>query len=176
MSVHADSTVTLLLADYIGVDAGGKINVIGGGFSISGIQPTGFTAPQYLAVIIDMPRRYVGEEFTFSVALRNSETNALVQAPGPSGQSEALRVQQLMKSGHPMIGADPLPDVVPARVQTVIAFPNGVPVPLGHLYKWQVEIDDQTKAGWSTYFYVPGPTPSPVFGGPAGPSSIPGVS
>jgi len=172
VSIHQDAHVVVFIADYIGVDAASKINAIGAGFAISGLQPTGMVAPQHIAVLVDVPSRYAGSEFAVSVELRNETIGGVVQLLGASGAPEALRVQQMAKAEPPVIPGVYLPELMFCRVQMMLAFPNGLPLAPG-LYAWRVELDGQTSPGWHASFYVPGPPPQPVFGGPAGPSDIP---
>lgn len=173
MSIFTDASCIVILADYIGIDAASKANILGGGFAISGLQQNGQTAPQYVAVFVDVPGKYRGEEFTLSLELHDDTAGGTVQMPGPSGQVEALRVAQIVKAEAPNIPGIYLPDTMFSRVQTVLAFPNGIPLPVGHFYSWRAQIDGQGRPGWKASFHVPGPPPQPVFGGPAGPAAIP---
>lgn len=160
----------MLLADYIGVDAAGKVNAIGAGFVITGLQPTGTTAPQHVAVLVDVPARYAGQEFPLSLELRDADLDTVVQLPGPAGQLDAMRIQQLVKGERPVVPGAYLPDDLPVRIQLTLGFTNGLPLTPGRKYVWRAEIAGQHRKDWSARFYVPGPPPPPVFGGPAGPA------
>jgi len=166
-----------MLADYATMDAGQKINVIGGGFGFTGVDPaTGFTAPQTLLVTISVPPTLYGEEYVLTVTLRAS-AGSPVELPGPSGAVQAMRVAQTVGVEEPRF---PPQIYVPKKVawaQTtaVFNFANGLPLPIGDLYTWTVDIDGTEDPRWGASFYVPGPPPGPVFGGPAGPAIIPGV-
>lgn len=173
MGIFQDAHATVILADYISIDAAGKINALGAGFTVSGVQPTGLTPPQHAAAIIDVPAKYGGQECAVSLELRNETSGSAVQLPGPSGQPEALRVSQVVKAERANIPGVYLPESMFCRVQVVIGFPNGLPLAPGNLYAWRLAIDGQTRNGWHARFYVPGPPPPPVFGGPAGPADIP---
>lgn len=166
----------MFIADHIGMDSGGKLNALGAGFMVSGMQPTGLTSPLSIAVFIDVPSKYIGQDFTLSLELRNEATGSAVTVPGPSGTPEALRLSQIARVERPDARGVFLPPEVPARVQVVTAFPNGLPLVLGAVYSWRVEIDSQFRKGWSTSFFVPGPPPAMVFGGPANPADIPGFT
>lgn len=176
MALADDAVVQVFIADHVGIDGGGKLNALGAGFMVSGLQPTGLTSPQAIAVTIDVPSRYVGQDFTLSLELRNEANGSVVTVPGPSGSPEALRLVQLSKVERPNIPGLHLPPGVPTRVQVVTAFVNGLPLSLGTQYTWRVEIDSQHHKGWTATFYVPGPPPGPVFGGPAQPTDIPGFT
>lgn len=173
MAIAEDAQVVVLLADYIGVDAAGKLNALGAGFTVVGHNGS-TTAPLHVAAIIDVPAKYVGEDFALSLQLQDETSGRLVQVPGQSGVLEALRVQQVVRVERPQsAGSVHLPPTMFARVQTVVGFPAGLPLIAGNYYAWQVQIDGHSRPEWQSRFYVPGLPPAPVFGGPSGPASIP---
>lgn len=168
MSIFADAHVTLFLADYASTDAAGKVNALGVGFALSGVQGNGFTAPQYVVGLVDVPSRYADQEFSLSLELRNDDTNQIVTLPpGPSGQREALRFQQLSKVEPPRFAGVYVPSSMYARVQVILAFQQGLILQPGVTYRWCLGIDGQSRAGWTARFHVAGPPPGPVVGGPA---------
>jgi hypothetical protein len=171
MSVLDDARVLLFVADYAGVDAAQKINAIGAAFTLTGIQPqTGLTPPHHVVVIIDVPTEYVGTDFALAIELRRDDLNQAVTVPGPAGQPEAMRIQQIVRPEKPQVppGAQ-MPPGLYARIQYVLAFPTGLQLPPGVTYRWRVEIEGQTKTGWDTVFHVLAPVPGPLFGGPSAP-------
>jgi hypothetical protein len=176
MTLFDDARVTLLVADYVGVDAGGKLNVLGLGFTISGLQPTGATAPQAVAALVDLPSRYVGQDFALSIDLRDDTTGEIVQVQRLDGGQDALRVQQNVTVQPIAVPGLQIPREMNARVQVNLGFPGGLPLVAGHFYSWRAEIDGNTKDVWRATFWVVGPPPGPVFGGPAGPAAIPGLA
>jgi len=176
MGIFEEAHAFLLLADYIGVDASGKLNALGAGFAMSGIQPNGLTAPMYLAVVIEIPSKYAGQEFSACLELRDEETGSAVQITGPSGQLEALRIQQVAKVerlGPPGVY---VPERMFSRVQLNVGFQTGLPLAPGRFYQWRLEIDGQHQKNWYVSFYVIGPPPGPVFGGQSGPTDLPSLS
>lgn len=171
MSAFHDARVLIFVADYAGVDAGGKINAIGAAFNLTGLQPQGgLTPPQYVVVVIDVPTKYVGTEFPVSIELRRDDLNQAVTVLGPAGQQDALRFQQIVRPETPQVppGAQ-LPTGVFSRVQFVLAFPTGLQLQPGISYRWRVEIEGQNHPTWDAGFHVLAPAPGPVFGGPVGP-------
>ncbi|WP_405070419.1 hypothetical protein OG558_12750 [Kribbella sp. NBC_01510] len=173
MSIFSECRAVVLLADYAVADSGGKLNILGAGFTITAVQPTtGLTAAQYVVVMVDVPPRYVGEDFPLGVELRDEATGQTVVMPGPTGNPDALRVQQLVRAEPPQIAGVYLPTSLWSRVQLVLAFPNGLPLQPGGEYHWRVEVEAQHRQGWSAHFLVAGPPPPPVFGGPAGNQDI----
>lgn len=175
MSIHSEAHAVIFVADYIGIDAAGKINAIGAGFALTGVTPEGQTPPQHVAVLIDVPSRYDGDEFALSLELREESSDSVVQVAGPTGQLEALRLQQVMQVNRPQISGAYLPTNLSCRVQATIGFPMGLQLQPGRTYGWHLQIDGQTRAGWVAKFHVVGPPPGPVFGGPSGPADIPGM-
>jgi hypothetical protein len=174
MGIFEDANVSLVLADYIGVDSSGKLNALGVGFTATGIQANGMTPSVYIAALIDLPSKYVGQEFAVSLKLQNDDTGQVVTLTGPTGQPDALRLQQVFKAERAV--APPgayLPEGMFCRTQMLMAFPNGLPLAPSSFFSWVVEIDGNSNSSWRCSFYVIGPPPGPVFGGPAGPTDIP---
>ena len=175
MAIFDEAHAILLLADYIGVDAAGKLNALGAGFAMSGIQPNGLTAPMYLAAVIDLPSKYAGQELSASLELRDEETGSAVQITGPSGQQEALRIQQVVKVDRPALPGLYISERMFCRVQLNVGFQTGLLLAPGRFYDWRLEIDGQNKKSWHASFYVLGPAPGPVFGGRVGPAELPSL-
>lgn len=162
-----DARVTLLIADYVGVDASNKVNALGAGFTMTGVNPTGLTPPMHLVVLIDIPSKYAGQDFALLLELRDDKAGKAVQVTGPNGTLEALRIQQVARGDRPQVQGAHVPDSVPVRVQVAMAFPGGLPLAANNSYTWRVELDGQHRKGWDVTFHVLGPPPPPVFGGQA---------
>ncbi len=175
MTISDEARAVVLLADYIGVDASSKINAVGLGFSVVLIGPNGLSAPQHVAALIDVPSRYVGEEFALSLELRGVMADTPVRVPGPTGHPDALRIQQMTRVDPVNLPGYYVPQEMFCRVQAAIAFTNGIPLLPGRFYAWRLEIDGNHHPAWEAHFYVPGSPPPPVFGGPAGPAGIPPI-
>lgn len=169
MSIFDDCRVVVLLADFAGADAAGKLNIIGGGFQFTGLTEAGQTAPQHIVAIIDVPSKYLGEEFSVGLELNDEEAGRVVQVQSVTGNQEALRIQQVAKVNPPQTQGVYLPQTVPSRVQLVMGFPNGLPLRAGGHYAWQLEIEGKKKPEWTAHFHVLGDPPPPVFGGPDNP-------
>jgi hypothetical protein len=165
--------VTILLADYIAIDGDGKLTAVGAAFTLTGLQPDGHTPPQHVAVIVDVPGDAAGQEFSLGLTLRDDSTGQAVLVPGPEGELQPLQMAQLLRAQSPSVPGMIVPASLPGRVQILIGFPQGLPLQVGHTYRWSVEIDGRTRPEWAAVFHVPAPAPGPVFGGPAGPADIP---
>lgn len=153
----------MLLADYAAVDAAQKINMLGLGWQVTGLQATGYSPGHTVVVLISVPSGYVGESFALSLSLRDS-TNEIVQLPGPAGALQPFRLQQLAKVERPNVAGVHLPADLPGHIQLVLNLPQGLPLPAGRLYRWVLEIDGNTNPQWETGFFVAGPPPPTVLG------------
>jgi hypothetical protein len=176
VTIQDDARIIVLVADHVGIDGGGKANILGAGVMVVGVSPQGLTAPMHVLVIIDAPGKYAGHEFALSVELRDETTGEAFKVVGPSGAPEPLRVQQVVTIQRPTAPNLYLPPSVGARVQTNLAFPNGLPLGPGHDYLWQVEMDGQHRKSWRAGFHVLGPPPPAVLGGQTGPARIPNIA
>lgn len=170
MSAFDDARVLVFVADYIGVDAGAKVNAIGVAFNVTTLQQNGFTAPQHVIALIDVPRQYVGHDFPVSIELRRDDLNQTVTLPGPSGRPEALRISQNVRPDMPIVQAGVLrPEGLYSRLQFALAFPTGLQLQAGVSYRWRVEVEGRHKPDWEAPFHVLALAPGPVFGGPSNP-------
>ncbi len=168
--------VNLLLADYAATDAVGKLNVIGAGIAFVGEQPGGASAPFYVVVSISVPAKFAGTDFVLSIDLWNATTGGPVNVPSDDqGGLQPLRAQQVVTL--PIVQAHPgfkTPPDCRATTTVAMGFPNGLPLPAGNTYDFRVQIDGQLMQN-SIRFHRLAPDPGPIFGGPSGPATIPGV-
>ncbi|MGW1361467.1 hypothetical protein ACWCQP_29095 [Streptomyces chartreusis] len=163
MSIAEDVRALILLSDYANADAAGKANILGAGWQVTGLLPSGFTAPQTLVVLISVPPRYYGQEFAIALTLCD-ETGQAVQLPGPAGNLQAMRIQQIVKGDRPNLPGVLTHDKVWGHAKALVNLPNGLPLQGSHSYEWRLEIEGSTNPQWSTSFYVAGPPSGPVVG------------
>lgn len=164
--VSEAAIVRLLIADYVSADAVGKLNLIGGGLSVIGMQTgqtpgagTGNTAPFGVVVSIAAEPDMYGSECAFELILEDS-SGEQVFLPNPGGKG----VHHALRFAHDIVFEEPdfpqIPGVpkrsVPARVQLVIMFIAGLPLTPGNAYSWRVKIDHDSHDDWTEQFYVPG--------------------
>lgn len=161
MSIADEAQVALVLADIANEDAAKKINMLGAGWYITGLGPTGFTPEQTIVVMIEVPSTYRGEQYAICLKLLD-EAGAAVSFPGPSGEQTPLRIQQLVRVDPPIVAGTHIPPHVPSRNQILMRLPNGLPLSPNHVYRWVFEIDGNDLASCS--FYVAGAPPSPLLG------------
>ena len=175
MSLLTDAQVNILLADFANVDAGGKLNVIGGNISYIGQNPqSGLSSAFAVVVSVTVPAKYVGSSYALTVELHDVTVGQIFALPGPDGKLQALRAQQAVTI--PPIQFPPgsaVPDDAMQYNNMIMAF-EGLPLPSGHSFEFRVQIDGQTRH-WFKRFHVLAPAPGVVFGGPAGSPVIPGV-
>ncbi len=157
--------VRILLADYAAVDVGNKINVVGGGLTLVGFnQGSGLTAPFTVVVSVMVPPRLYGAECAVEIVLEDSAREP-VSLPGPTGDAQVMRVGQAVTFERPSFPGAYIPQAtVGAKVQWVLGFNTGLPLPIGQRYVWRVRIDHETNDDWVEEFFVPGPPPGPVLG------------
>ncbi len=164
-SVAEHIRVALVIGDYVAADSAGKANIIGAGWSITGVDGQGQTAPQSVLALLDVPPTMYEEEFVLTLALHNG-AGELVQMPAPTGGTQALRIANVVKAPMPSFSAG---TYVPSRTvwghaQVILNFPTGLPLDRGQLYTWRLSIDTTTDPRWAASFYVPGDDPGPVIG------------
>lgn len=179
MSVFSTARCQVLLADYGNVDAAGKVNVIGGFFTLLGHNPqTKHAAPHYVIVIIEVPSALAGNEFAMQLQMRNLTRDEVVRFVSPDGRLEPLQIAQAQRVAPLVLPPGmTLPETHPIQMQTVLGIDSGVAlVEAGEQFCWKVSIDGQSKPGWETRFSVPGGPPPPVLGGLAGPADIPDLT
>lgn len=166
-SLAASARAVLILSDFSNIDAGGKANLVGAGFTASRrvpLAPGGplGLAPQSLTVFIDVPPAHYNEQFALSLVLE-SGAGSPVSIPDPAtGNRQPLRIQQLVMAESPNVPGLPR-DKVWARAQFVINL-QALPIEAGDLYTWILEIDGHRNPQWRASFYVLPEPSSPVLG------------
>ena len=86
---------TMLLADYAQV-AEGKLNVIGGGWNITGRQPVPFA----LALLIDVPWDRTNEQHQIRLELVDADGNDVV-VPSADGTEGPISIEAAFEVGRP---------------------------------------------------------------------------
>lgn len=132
---------TLILGDYARVSEG-KLDVIGGGWTVAGPGP--ITAG--VGVIVEIP----WDQRSGSHALRLRLTDAdgrLVQIQQPDGSVQAIEIatEFQFESVQEHVEGAPLPFALAVNV------PN-LPLPGGQRFEWWLEVDGQTNVAWKAAF------------------------
>jgi hypothetical protein len=130
----------IILADFAETDPGGKVHVLGAGWSVIGPS----VGPQAVVGFIQVPAGQSGAPISFTLRLAD-RTGEIVEVPGPVG------MQRMEISGQAEIrepeGWDGLTDLSAAFAVNLM-----VPLPQGQPYTWSLEVDGKDLA--STTFYV----------------------
>ena len=161
MSEVSDAaTVRLLLADFAAADPQNKLNIIGGGLTLVGFNPqVGLTVPFGLAVSVGVPSKLYDAEASVEIILEDAVGDP-VTVPAPVGPPQPMRVGQAITFEKPSFPGVHVPSgLMGARMQWVLGFNTGLPLPPGQRYVWRVKIDHDTRDDWTEEFYVPGPKP-----------------
>lgn len=137
--------VSAMLADYAQV-AEGKLNVIGGGWSVTGPEPCPFA----IAGLFEIPWTMANREHRFRFELIDVDGNAVV-VETPHGPQEIF-----FEGGFAIGEGVPLP---PGSSQTVPFALNGSALPLapGNRYEWRLSINGDTREAWRLPFMTRSP-------------------
>ena len=133
--------VTILLADAAQA-AEGKLYVLGGGWSITGPEPS----PMALAVKIEVPWDQANHPHVCRLELLDSDGQP-INAETPDGDKAEIFFEANFEVGRP-VGVKPgTPIDLPLAV-------NIPPLPLepGGRFEWRLSIDSRTEADWRVAF------------------------
>lgn len=136
---------SLILADFAETDPGGKVHVLGAGWSVTGPN----VGPQAIVGFIQVSAEQSGAPISFILRLAD-RTGEVVEVPGPAGM-QRMEVSGQVEMRVPE-GWDGSTDLSAAFAVNVM-----VPLPQGHPYTWSLEVDGKDLA--STTFYVRADTP-----------------
>lgn len=125
--------VTMMIADAAQA-VGGKLYILGGGWSVIGPDP----APFAIAIKIEVPWGEANRPHTLTLSLLDADARP-VSVPTPQGE-QPLQIKQEFEVGRP----PGLPAGTP--LDAVLAL-NFLPIPLapGGRYVWRLAINDDTK-------------------------------
>jgi hypothetical protein len=143
--------VTMLLADAAEV-AGGKLFILGGGWSVCGPGPT----PMALAIKLEIPPSQARRKHTWSIVLLDGNGEPVL-LPAPDGQKSTVAIQGQIER---IRTSDFAPSDEPADLAFAI---NVAPLPLqpNSRYVWQLSIDNKTRKDWRVPFRTRPATPPP---------------
>jgi hypothetical protein len=134
---------TLLLADFAQV-AEGKLTVVGGGWSVTGPEPTPFA----IAILVQVPWDQANVRHTLRLELLDADGNAVTIETDEGEEEPILFFDDLVfEVGRP-------PGLKPG---TPLDFPlavNSGPLPLepGGRYEWRLSIDGRSDEDWRLPF------------------------
>ncbi len=133
--------VTMLLADYAQV-ADGKLNIIGGGWSVTGPDPTVFG----LAILIHVPWSEANAKHKWEIALFDGDGQPAT-VPLPNDERQEIRMGGEFEVGRPA-------GLIVGSVLEVPLAVNLGPLPLAPAsrYVWRLTLDGQEDENWQVRF------------------------
>ena len=134
--------VTLLLADFAQVSEG-KINLIGGGWTVTGPMP----APSAIAAKIEIPWDQANVRHTLLFELLDQDGHPVAQPHGPGGSLVDIRVEADLEVGRPA-GVAP---GTPLDVPMAVLIPPLLLQPGGR-FTWRLSIDQEFDDDWQVAF------------------------
>ena len=143
--------VTILLADSAQA-VGGKLYILGGGWSVTGPGPT----PSALAIKIEVPWDRANQRSELLIALLDADGHP-VKIPTQTGDMP-LELKSQFEVGRP-------PGIVPGTPLDVTIAVNIGPLPLqaGQRYTWRCTINGETHEDWQVAFSTrEQPPPPPI--------------
>lgn len=162
MSDIADRvTAQLQMADFANIDSAGKLNVVGGGVRILGLDEGSGTTSAF-TVILTVESPLSGDSPALELLLTTA-TGQLYKIPSGDGSSQAVRISQNIDFAEPGIPGIKIPKgAIPSTAQIVLNFSNGLPLRTGYSYQFRAQLDHELVASYS--FYVPAKPTLPVVG------------
>jgi len=131
---------SIILADFAESDPGGKVHILGAGWSATGPQPS----PQAVVGFLQVPPEEAGTAIAFTLRLTD-RAGDLVEVQGPTG------AVPLELSGQVEIRR---PEEWDEAAEISAAFSVSVtllPLPQGQSYTWSLEVDGKELATASFY-------------------------
>jgi len=143
----------MMLADAAQA-ADGKLNILGGGWNITGPDPN----PSAIAIYAEVSWDLANMQHRWRLELMNSDGEP-VMVPTPMGE-QALVIEGVLEVGRP-------PGVTPGTGLGVPLAINLGPIPLppGGRYEWRLTIGDQSDENWRLPFST---RPAPQGQAPSG--------
>jgi uncharacterized protein DUF6941 len=133
--------VTMMLADSA-QEVGGKLYILGGGWSITGPDPV----PMAIALKLEVPWDRTNEHHKLLLELLD-EDGEPVLIPGGEGEQVPLQVTGEFEAGRP-------PGIKPGTpIDSALAVNFGpLPLEAGRRYQWRLSIDGETDGDWTLGF------------------------
>jgi len=132
--------VTMMLADAAQA-VGGKLYILGGGWSITGPDPI----PSAIAIKIEVPWDQANRPHRILLSLVNADGQP-VMVPTPEGE-RPFEIAGQFEVGRPAGLAPGTP------LDAIVAISLGpMPIPPGGRYTWRLSIDGDTDEDWEVAF------------------------
>jgi len=166
-TIADDAHVKVLVADYAGADAGGKLNIVGAGLlqMVRILTPGGPGLPPCsIVVMVNIPAKWANAVITVEVALYAVGATDPVMVPNPvTGDKTAIRMAQTLVLPAPQAPGIPI-GVLPITANVLLAVGPGAPVEAGQAYEWRAKIDGHGHQSWRHVFFTQVEQTGPVVG------------
>jgi len=132
----------MMLADSA-QEVGGKLYILGGGWSITGPEPV----PMAIALKLEVPWDRTNEQHSLQLELLDDDGNPVLVDGPEEGEQVPLQVTGEFEAGRP-------PGIKPGTpIDSALAVNFG-PLALepGRRYQWRLSIDGETDEGWTLGF------------------------
>jgi hypothetical protein len=140
LSIEPDLHVNIMLADFAQV-ADGKLNVIGGGWAVTGPEPCPFA----LAGVFEVPWTMTNQPLQFRFELIDLDGNEVI-VDTPEGE-QSVSFEGTFEVGRP-------PGLRAGSSQRVPFAINGGALPLepGMSYEWRLSVNGRAHEDWRVPF------------------------
>lgn len=142
--------VTMLLADAAQA-VGGKLYILGGGWSVMGPAPTPFA----IAMKIEVPWDQANRRHEWQLRLLDEDGHA-VKLPSPDGEARPIEMGAAFEVGRPPGTAAGTPLDYPFVIQFA-----PLPLPPGRRFEWVLGIDGREDGHWRLAFSTRPAPPGP---------------
>jgi hypothetical protein len=134
--------VTMMLADAAQA-VGGKLYILGGGWSITGPAPT----PSAIALYIEVPWDQANRRHRIKLELLTADDQPVMVPGSPNTPEQPLQIGGEFEVGRPAGHAPGAP------LSAALALNIG-PIPLkpNSRYVWRLSINDESKEDWQVSF------------------------
>jgi hypothetical protein len=132
----------MLLADSAQV-ADGKLNILGGGWTITGPDPT----PSAIGLLIKVPWDQANRRHTFELGLLDADGNAVLVQSDPDGEGQLIKIDGEFEVGRPagLLSGTPIDAALALNLPPL-------PLPPGGRYVWELKINGRTEEDWHLPF------------------------
>jgi hypothetical protein len=153
--------IYIQMADFINHDGARKLNIVGGGINILGLQPTiGTTTGFHVLGRVEVPSRVCPVECAIGLMLVDAN-NDVVVIPGTDSKLRFAQIQLFEKPQVPGVLASP---ELCRSHNLILGFAAGLPLQVGSHFSWILRVDNDVDHQERLEFAVAGPPPPPVLG------------
>ena len=150
--------IHIVLADAGLGDSTGKLNLLGAGWNMTQVLPTGGTPDCAVAVFIEVPWDMCNRELDLTLELLDQDLTPVV-VHTPSGDAPIRMAQQVVVASAP--GA---PNGSDGQLALLVSLKGGLPLSPGNWYKWRAFIAGHEDTPGEAKFFVQRQPSTPTIG------------